>query len=171
MLRMAERSRNRVTTWFHVRRSDCWSPAESCAEFNDQVIRLFEDCGYSFSAGMPDFRSYICRITCGKYATGNSIIPFPKHAAPAIGTWSFSYENHWNDWIITRALPSYEELWSSIPVRDWEYAGWRHMLWSTLPYCIKRDEKLYLNVVIPYILEDEEGTTDEALPKEEVRAD
>ena len=168
---MAERSRDRITAWFHLRRSDGWSPAESCAEFNDHVIRLFEDNGYSFSSGKPDFRAYICRITCGRYATGKSNVRFPKHLAPAVGTWSLSYEFFWNDWIHTRALPSYEDLWASIPVRDWEYAGWRHMLWSTLPYCIKRDETLYLNTVVPYIQEDEEGGTDEAAPKEEVRAD
>jgi hypothetical protein len=45
------------------------------------------------------------------------------------------------------------------------------MLWSTLPYCIKREESLYLSTVIPYIQEDEEGGTEEAVPKEEVRAD
>lgn len=171
MLRMADRSRDRVTAWFHVRRSDGWSPAESCAEFNDHVVQLFEDNGYSFSSGKPDFRKYICRITCGKYATGKSIIPFPKHPPPSFGTWSQSYENLWNDWIRMRALPSYEDLWSSLPVRDWEYAGWRHMLWSTLPYCIKRDEKLYLNTVVPYIQDDEEGFTDEPAPREEVRTD
>jgi hypothetical protein len=45
------------------------------------------------------------------------------------------------------------------------------MLWSTLPYCIKRDETLYINTVIPYIQEDDEGEADEPAPKEEVRAD
>ena len=171
MLRINDRARDRVTAWFHLRRSDGWSPAESCAEFNDHVVQLFADCGYSFSSGKPDFRKYICRITCGKYATGKSIVPFPKHPPGAFGTWSQSYESPWNDWIQARALPSYEELWSSIPVRNWEYSGWRHMLWSTLPYCIKREESLYLSTVIPYIQEDEEGGTEEAVPKEEVRAD
>jgi len=168
MLRIAERSHNRVTTWFHMKAQDGVSPAESCAEFNDVVTDLFITLGYPCVYSESEFRTYICRLTCGMYRSGSARhVPFPKHPPIKNNEWSPSYDSHWHDWIRSRALPSYDELWSSIPVRTWEYDGWRSTLWSILPYCIRKDEALYLSTVIPY--EDEE--LKEEGPVQEVRAD
>jgi hypothetical protein len=157
-----------ITKWFHGPREDGWRPVDSVMQFNDRVIQLFDAHGYSFPFNKEEFTRYICRITCGMTHSKSGTVPLPKHPSPP-ADWHPAYDGVWNDWIQSRALPSYDELWNGIPIRRWELPEWRRTLWSVLPYCIKRSTHLYVGTVVPFLEETEDSLNDDSVREEPVK--